>query len=104
MSAVRWIKLSTDLFNDEKIKYIEQLPEADGILTIWIKMLVLAGVKNSGGEVYFNDEMPYTDEMLATIFNRKLNLIRLALETFRKLRMIERRAQASAKFGSSWTA
>jgi hypothetical protein len=42
-----------------------------------------------GGEVIFNDEMPYTDEMLATIFHRKVNTVRLALETFQKLRMIE---------------
>jgi predicted phage replisome organizer len=89
MSAVRWIKLSTDMFNDEKIRYIEQLPEADSILTIWVKLLVLAGQKNMGGEVYFNDEMPYTDEMLAAIFHRKINTVRLALETFCKLRMIE---------------
>src|SRR5438874_9934292 len=89
MSAVRWIKLSTDLFNDEKIRYIEQLPEADSILTIWVKLLVLAGQKNMGGEVYFNDEIPYTDEMLSAIFHRKVNTVRLALETFCKLRMIE---------------
>jgi predicted phage replisome organizer len=89
MNAVRWIKLSTDLFNDEKIRYIEQLPEADSILTIWVKLLVLAGQKNMGGEVYFNDEIPYTDEMLSAIFHRKVNTVRLALETFQKLRMIE---------------
>lgn len=89
MITVKWIKLSTDLFNDEKIRYIEQLPEADSILVIWIKLLVLAGAKNSGGEVYFNDELPYTDEMLSAIWHRKVNTIRLALETFCKLRMIE---------------
>jgi len=89
MSAVRWIKLSTDLFNDEKIRYIEQLPEADSILTIWVKLLVLAGQKNMGGEVYFNDEIPYTDEMLSAIFHRKVNTVRLALQTFCELRMIE---------------
>jgi predicted phage replisome organizer len=89
MSAIRWIKLSTDLFNDEKIRFIEQLPEADSILTIWVKLLVLAGQKNMGGEIYFNDELPYTDEMLSAIFHRKVNTVRLALETFQKLRMIE---------------
>src|SRR5215472_5516362 len=87
--AVKWIKISTSIFDDEKIRYIEQVPEADSILTIWVKLLVLAGQKNAGGEVYFNDEIPYTDEMLAAIFHRKVNTVRLALETFCKLRMIE---------------
>src|SRR5262249_27274202 len=87
--AVKWIKISTSIFDDEKIRYIEQLPDADGILAIWIKLLVLAGQKNAGGEGDFNDEIPYTDEMLAAIFHRKVNTVRLALETFCKLRMIE---------------
>src|SRR5713101_2894527 len=89
MSDVQWIKISTSIFNDEKIRYIEQLPDSDSILTIWVKLLVLAGQKNAGGEVYFNDEIPYTEEMLAAIFHRKINTVRLALETFCKLRMIE---------------
>lgn len=89
MSDVKWIKVSIGIFDDEKIRYIEQLPEADTIFTIWMKFLVLAGKKNMGGEVYFNDEIPYTDEMLAAIFHRKVNTVRMALETFCKLRMIE---------------
>ena len=87
--AVKWIKISTSMFDDEKIRFIEQLPDADTILIIWVKLLVLAGQKNAGGEVYFNDEIPYTEEMLAAIFHRKPNQVRLALETFVKLRMIE---------------
>lgn len=88
MSEVKWIKLSISIFDDEKIRYIEQLPEADSILTIWVKLLVLAGRKNMGGEVYFNDEIPYTEEMLSAIFHRKVNTVRLALDTFSSLRMI----------------
>jgi predicted phage replisome organizer len=90
--AVKWIKISTSMFDDEKIRYLEQMPEADSILAIWVKLLVLAGQKNAGGEIYLNDEMPYTDEMLAAIFHRKVNTVRLALEAFQKLRMIEIKA------------
>jgi len=89
MSAIHWIKIRTDIFSDEKIRLIEQLPEADSILVIWVKLLALAGQKNMGGEIFVNDEMPYTDEMLAAIFHRKVNIVRLALETFQRFRMIE---------------
>jgi len=34
MAEVKWIKLSTQMFKDEKIKLIEQMPEADTILII----------------------------------------------------------------------
>jgi predicted phage replisome organizer len=89
MSGIHWIKIRTDMFSDEKIRLIEQLPEADSILVIWVKLLALAGQKNMGGEIFVNDELPYTDEMLAAIFHRKVNTLRLALETFQRFRMIE---------------
>jgi predicted phage replisome organizer len=87
--SVPWIKIRTDMFSDEKIRLIEALPEADGILVIWIKLLTLAGMVNMNGEIFVNDELCYTDEMLATIFNRKVNTIRMALKTFVNFRMIE---------------
>jgi predicted phage replisome organizer len=89
MSGLKWIKISTDMFDDEKIRLIEQMPEGDSILVIWIKFLALAGRKNAGGEIFVNNEMPYTDEMLATIFHRKVATVRLALKIFQKFGMIE---------------
>lgn len=89
MSNVKWIKLSTNMFEDEKIKLIEQMPDADTILVIWVKLLSQAGKTNASGYIYLSENIPYTDEMLATIFNRPLNTVRLALETFRSFGMIE---------------
>ncbi|PID16838.1 replication protein [Sporosarcina sp. P34] len=89
MSNVKWIKLSTQMFEDEKIKLIEQMPDADTILIIWVKLLSQAGKTNGNGYIYLSENIPYTDEMLATIFGRPLNTIRLALETFKAFGMIE---------------
>lgn len=89
MSNVKWIKLSTQMFEDEKIKLIEQMPDADTILIIWVKLLSQAGKANANGYIYLSENIPYTDEMLATIFGRPLNTIRLALETFRQFGMID---------------
>lgn len=89
MSAIKWIKLNVDMFDDEKIKIIQSMPEGDSLLIVWIKLITLAGKTNDGGYIYINDNMPYTDEMLATIMNKPLNIIQLALSTFNKLGMIE---------------
>src|SRR5699024_8637395 len=35
------------------------------------------------------DKLPYTDEMLATIFRRPINTVRLAIKTFEQFEMIE---------------
>jgi predicted phage replisome organizer len=89
MSSVSWIKIRVDMWDDEKIRLIEQLPDADRILVVWLKLLTLAGLKNSLGQIFVNDEMPYTDEMLAAIFHRPVNVVRMALTAFQKFRMVE---------------
>jgi predicted phage replisome organizer len=88
LADVKWIKLVTDVFDDEKILMIETMPEADSIIVIWFKLLCLAGKQNNSG-VFQMGMMPYTDEMFSTIFRRPLNTVRLALSVFEKFGMIE---------------
>ena len=89
LAAVKWIKIVTDIFDDEKILLIESLPEADSIIVIWFKLLCLAGKTNAMGVLLMNDRIAYNDEMLAHIFRRPLNIVRLALKTFESYGMIE---------------
>ena len=89
MSDVKWIKLSTQMFEDEKIRLIESMPEADTILIVWVKLLSQAGRANNNGYIYLSENIPYTDEMLSTIFNRPLSTVRMALEVFRTFGMID---------------
>ena len=89
MSEVKWIKIVVGIFDDEKIKLIEALPSSDTIIVIWFKLLCLAGQMNCGGVLIMNDRIAYTDEMLAAIFRRPINDVRLALETFVRYGMIE---------------
>ena len=89
MADVKWIKLATDVFDDEKILLIESLPEADSIIVIWFKLLCLAGKQNNSGVFVMGNAIPYTDKMLATIFRRKESTVKLALETFEQFGMVE---------------
>jgi len=89
MAEVKWIKITTDVFDDEKILLIESMPSADSIITIWFKLLILAGKQNNNGAFMMSNKLPFTDEMLATIFRRDLNTVRLALKTFEEFGMIE---------------
>lgn len=89
MADVKWIKIVTDIFDDEKILLIESLPEADAIIVLWFKLLCLAGKQNNQGVFLLNNRIPYTDEMLATIFRRNVATVRLALNTFENFGMIE---------------
>lgn len=90
MSDVKWIKITTDIFDDEKILLLESLPESDSIIVIWFKLLCLAGKTNNSGVFLMSNSIPYTDSMLATIFRRKETTVKMALDTFEQFGMIER--------------
>ena len=89
LAEVKWIKIVTDVFDDEKILLIETLPDADSIIVIWFKLLCLAGKQNNGGVFLMGGRIPYTEEMFATIFRRPLNTVRLALRTFQEYGMVD---------------
>ncbi|MFJ7756294.1 phage replisome organizer N-terminal domain-containing protein [Peribacillus muralis] len=89
MAEIKWIKLSTSMFDDEKIRLIQAMPESDAIIVIWVRLLTLAGKNNADGQIYINENMPYNEEMFSTLFNKPINTVRLAIETLKKFGMID---------------
>lgn len=89
MADVKWIKITTDIFDDEKILLIESLPDAYSIIVVWFKLLCLAGKMNNSGVFMMNNQIAYTDKMLATIFRMKESTVQLALQTFEQFGMVE---------------
>ena len=89
MSDVKWIKIVTDIFDDEKIRVIESMPEGDAMIVIWFKILCVAGKSNHNGMLMLTDELAYTEDMLSSVFNRDPRMIHLALTTFQRMGMIE---------------
>lgn len=90
MSEIKWIKITTDIFDDEKICLIDALPDRDAIIVIWIKLITLAGKLNRKGVLAISKNIIYTDETLAQTFHRPLNTVRMALEVFEKFGMVEK--------------
>ena len=88
MAAVKWIKITTDIFDDEKILLIESMPDAYAIITVWFKLLCLAGKQNNSG-VFMLGQIAYTDKMLATIFRMRESTVQLALQTFEQFGMVK---------------
>lgn len=89
MAEVKWIKMATGIFDNKKIRMIESMPEGDAIIVIWFKLLMLAGQVNDGGFVYFTRDIPFTDQMLSTYFNKSLQIVQLAMRTFETFGMIQ---------------
>lgn len=89
MAEVKWIKITTDIFDDEKILLIESLPDSYAIITVWFKLLCLAGKQNNSGVFMMNNQIAYTNQMLATIFRMKEATVTMALQTFEQFGMVE---------------
>lgn len=94
MSEITWIKLKTDMFENEKIRLIEALPDADTIIVLWVKLIAAAGKANTNGYIMLTENIPMNTEEMATIFNRPINTVRLALQTFQRYGMVEVEGEA----------
>ena len=90
MSEVKWIKITTDMFDNRKIKAIRKLPEGNNIILIWVMLLSLAGRCNASGMIFLTQNIPYTNKMLADELDFEESVICIALDTFEKFGMISR--------------
>jgi len=89
MRERKYIKLKVNMYDDTKFKIIDMKPERDLIHYVWTRILVLAGKVNLEGDLYMSKNIPYTVETLAIEFNREANQIKLALDVFIELEMLE---------------
>ena len=89
MRERRYVKLRVDIYEDTKFKIIDMKPERDVIHYIWTRILLLAGKVNLEGNLYLSKNIPYTLETLAIEFNRDIAQIKLSLDVFIELEMIE---------------
>lgn len=81
MSEISWIKLLVDVFDDEKIKLIEDMPMGDSILVVFFKLLTKAGKSNNYGMVSYSETKGYTPKMFATLFNTTEDIINISFQT-----------------------
>lgn len=88
MNDVQWIKITTDMFDNRKIRHIRKLPDGNNIVLIWVMLLTLAGKCNSNGMIFLTENVPYTTTMLANEFDFEESTVRLALDALEKLGMI----------------
>lgn len=88
MADVKWIKITTDMFDNRKIKHLRKLPEGNNIVLIWVMLLTMAGRCNANGMIFLTENIPYTIKMLADELDFEENTVRLALEALTRFDMI----------------
>lgn len=88
MADVKWIKITTDMFDNRKIKHLRRLPDGNNVVLIWVMLLTMAGRCNAGGMIFLTENIPYTPKMLADELDFEENTVMLALEALQRLQMI----------------
>ena len=82
-----WLKLKRDFFKRHDIRIIESQENGKDYVLFYLKLL-LESVDHEGN-LRFSDEIPYNEEMLATITNTNIDVVRSAVNIFLKLGMMQ---------------
>jgi len=88
MADVKWIKLTTDMFDNRKIKHLRRLPDGNNIVLIWVMLLTMAGRCNSNGMIFLTENIPYTTKMLADELGFEENTVIFALNALEQFNMV----------------
>lgn len=89
MANVGWVRLSTRLFENRKIKYLLNQPKGAELVLLWVHLLCAAGTVNDGGRVYISQNVMYTPQSLAADFGVPKTIADKALTLFQDLELIE---------------
>jgi predicted phage replisome organizer len=82
-----WLKLKRDFFKRHDIQIIEDMPNGKDYILFYVKLLCES--VDHDGMLRFNEEIPYNEEMLATITRTNVDIVRSAVKVFSQLQMME---------------
>lgn len=82
-----WLKLQRDFFKRHDIKIIENMQNGKDYLLFYLKLLCES--IDHEGNLRFSDQIPYNEDMLATITNTNVDIVRMAIKIFTQLNMME---------------
>ena len=87
MSKYYWLKLDRNFFKRHDIRIVEDMPNGKDYVLFYMKML-LESIDHEGS-LRFSETIPYNEQMLATITNTNIDIVRAAMKIFTQLKMIE---------------
>ena len=82
-----WLKLKKDFFKRHDIQIIEAMPNGKDYVLFYLKLLVES--IDHEGELRFSETIPYNADMLATITNTNVDIVRTAMKVFAEFGMVE---------------
>ena len=87
MARLYWMKLKRDFFKRHDIQIIESMPNGKDYVLFYLKLLCES--IDHEGKLRFSDTIPYNEDMLATITNTNIDMVRSAMKVLVSLGLIE---------------
>lgn len=82
-----WLKLDKDFFKRHDIRIVEGMPNGKDYILFYLKLLCES--TSHEGYLRFSPTIPYNQEMLATVTNTNIDVVRTAIQVFTELGMME---------------
>lgn len=82
-----WLKLKRDFFKRHDIQIIESMPNGKDYILFYLKLLCES--VDHDGNLRFSEQIPYNEQMLATITNTNIDIVRSAIKIFAELKMMD---------------
>lgn len=82
-----WLKLKKDFFKRHDIKIVKSMPNGKDYILFYMQLL-LESIDHEGA-LRFSETIPYDENMLSTITDTNIDIVRSAMKIFTQLGMIE---------------
>jgi uncharacterized phage protein (TIGR02220 family)/predicted phage replisome organizer len=82
-----WLRMNKDFFKRHDIRIIESMPNGKDYILFYLKLLCES--VDHEGNLRFSEIIPYNEEMLSTITNTNVDIVRSAIKCFTSLNMME---------------
>lgn len=82
-----WLKLKRDFFKRHDIQIIEAMPNGKDYILFYLKLLCES--VDHEGNLRFSEQIPYNEQMLSTITNTNVDVVRSAIKIFSELGMMD---------------
>jgi predicted phage replisome organizer len=82
-----WLRLKRDFFKRHDIQIIEAMPNGKDYILFYLKLLCES--VDHEGHLRFSEQIPYNEQMLSTITNTNVDVVKQAIKIFTELGMMD---------------
>lgn len=90
MAEVKWVKISTDIFENPKIVIISEMKDGSAMVLAWIKLITLAGRLNNSGKFSLKNDKNFDEKTIAKMIKISPKKFQNYLKVFEEFEMIFR--------------